>query len=145
MYYSNWFHKKEDTGNANWYRTDLMILLRNVNNSGLFFRHFPYTQNSLKTQGEIFKKIEKLHGYFLLHNFFDQRWPIPKFLPNTNTLGNLLNNNNTKSFADILTIPIPILAMAPYQYQYPIPIQLKSPIPIPVSYTHLTLPTILLV
>ena len=42
-----------------------------------------------------------------------QNWQIPKFLPNTNTFWNLLNNTNTKSFADILTIPIPILSLAP--------------------------------
>ena len=42
-----------------------------------------------------------------------KRCAIPKFLPNTNTFWNLLNNTNTKSFADVLTIPIPILAKVP--------------------------------
>ena len=37
-----------------------------------------------------------------------KHWQIPKFIPNTDTFLNLLNNTNTKSFADILTIPIPL-------------------------------------
>ena len=37
-----------------------------------------------------------------------KHWQIPKFLPNTNTFWNLLNNTNAKSYADILTIPIPL-------------------------------------